>query len=329
MWLWMAGVLAVLILLLMLASTLASAERSMPEVNAPARLPATVQLLAEPLPGMPGDVSPSWEDANGIDPALDMVKLVWTVMEDHRRGEFEAALEGWNSVQFDYDTDFYRMVAIGHANLVIGNLEGAKYALSTAEEMAPNNAVVHYFLGVLRLEEAALAHDWYDAVGPTRTRFVSYVPRDVVPNSRSMYLLAARSELERAIELAPTVRLDEPLTPEAWYTTMALGPTVGDLLLAMGAENFAAKAHNLLAPMLLENGLLEAAETHLDAAVRGGMYVGFGYVDLIGEYEDRGHYLDAARVCAKAVDHGLDEKTGRQRALMNLERMYLSVKPTD
>jgi hypothetical protein len=315
MWLWVAGVLAAIVLLLMMARSAANAERSLPEANAPARLPATVQLSAEPLPGMPGEVPP------GFDPAMDMVKLVWTVMEDHRRGEFEAALEGWNSLQLDYDTDFYRMVAIGHANLAMGNLEGAKYALSTADEMAPNNAVVHYFLGVLRMEEAARVHDWYDAVGPTRTRIVAYAPREVVPNSRSMYLLAARSELERAIELAPTVRLDEPLTPDAWYTTMALGPTVGDLLLAMGAENFAAKAHNLLVPILLEDGSLEAAETHLDAAVRGGRYVGFGYVDLIGEYEASGRYLDAARVCAKAVGHGLDEEAAHERAMANLDRL--------
>jgi tetratricopeptide (TPR) repeat protein len=305
----MAGAAAAIVLLLLMASAAAAAEHAMPGVNAPARLPATVNLLADPLPG-----------AAGVDPAMDMVKLVWTVMEDHRRGEFEAALEGWNSVRLDYDTDFYRLVAIGHANLAMGNLEEAKYALTTAAEMTPNHAVVHYFLGVLRMEEAALAPDWYDSIGPNATRFVAYVPREIVPNSRSMYLLAARNELERAIELAPMVRLDEPLTPDAWETTMALGPTVGDLLLAMGAEDFAARAHNLLGPILLENGALEAAEIHLDAAVRGGMYVGFGYVDLLDGYEERGRYLDAARVCAKAVGHGLEEDAAHTRAMANLDR---------
>jgi hypothetical protein len=106
---------AAIVLLLLMASAAAAAEHAMPGVNAPARLPATVNLLADPLPG-----------AAGVDPAMDMVKLVWTVMEDHRRGEFEAALEGWNSVRLDYDTDFYRLVAIGHANLAMGNLEEAK-----------------------------------------------------------------------------------------------------------------------------------------------------------------------------------------------------------
>jgi hypothetical protein len=102
---------------------------------------------------------------------------------------------------------------------------------------------------------------------------------------------------------------------------MALGPTVGDLLLAMGADDFAARAHNLLAPVLLETSSLEAAEMHLDAAVRGGMYVGFGYVDLIDKYEESGRYLDAARVCAKAVDHGLTEEAAHARATANLDRL--------
>jgi hypothetical protein len=48
------------------------------------------------------------------------------------------------------------------------------------------------------------------------------------------------------------------------------------------------------------------------------MFVSFNYVDLIDEFEARGYHLDAARVCAKAVGHGLNEDAAHARAMANL-----------
>jgi hypothetical protein len=185
---------------------------------------------------------------------------------------------------------------------------------------------VSYFVGILRLEQARYAPDYYDALGIETIRLVAlssprdrYMPDDIVPNSRSMYRMLARVELEKAVGLADEIDLAEPLTPD-YGDYPALRPTVRDLLVAMGAENFAAQAHNMLGPMCIEDGALTDAEIHIDAARDAGRFVGYSYVDLATELEKQGHWLDAARVSAKAVGHGMDESTAHRRAMMNLGR---------
>ncbi len=226
-------------------------------------------------------------------------------------------MDVWRSFNLAYDRDQWRHVAIAQASMALGQYEEAAQALDAAEELSADNAVVHYFRGLLRLDQVDHAYDWQDAVGPADVRYVSYVP-DVVPNSRAMYRYTARVELEQAIRLADKVKLDHPLTPDYWYSTMAIGPTVGDLLLATGADNFKARAHNVLGGLLLEEGALDKAEYHIDRAAQADMFVSFNYVDLIDEFEARGYYLDAARVCAKAVGHGLTEEAAHARAMANL-----------
>ena len=95
-----------------------------------------------------------------------------------------------------------------------------------------------------------------------------------------MYELAATLDFERAIELACALQLDEAIVPDRFPTSSALEPTVGDLLLALGADNFQAKAHNTLGYLFLKRGALEPAEQHMDDAVQGGLDVVYGYRDL-------------------------------------------------
>jgi len=59
-------------------------------------------------------------------------------------------------------------------------------------------------------------------------------------------------------------------------------PCVGDLLLEMGADNFACKAHMRLFGLHLDRGELLAAELDLDAAV--GIAPLYGYQDLAEAY---------------------------------------------
>ena len=59
---------------------------------------------------------------------------------------------------------------------------------------------------------------------------------------------------------------------------------MGDLLLAMGADNFVGKAHNLLFGLHLDRGELLAAELDLDAAVATGIAPLYGYQDLAEAY---------------------------------------------
>lgn len=304
---------------LLLVFVLASGTSGANVDRAPQPLPTFVDRSAEPMPGAMPEVDA--EQPSG-EPSVDRVLLVWTALDHQRREEWEIALDHWRGVQLADDAEAWRYVAIAQAHLALGQYDETAEALDTAEKIEPDNAVVHYFRGLLRLEQVPHAYDWYDAVEPGPTRLAAYVPTDVIPNSRAMYRYDARMELEKAIDLAGDVRLDQPLTPAHWRSTMALGPTVGDLLLATGADNFQARAHNILGGLLLEEGALDKAEYHIDRAAKAGMFVSFNYVDLIEEYEGRGYYLDAARVCAKAVGHGMDEEAARARAAANLQASF-------
>ena len=168
---------------------------------------------------------------------------------------------------------------------------------------APDNPLAYYFRRVLRMQQAALAWDWLEDSGPRNTRLVAVTPHNVVPNTKSMYELAATMDFEKAIDLARTFRFlnGEAILPDQLGTKAALEPTVGDLLIALEAEKFVGKAHLALGNLFLERDALELAELHLDAAVQEGINVVLGY-RLLGEaYGARGQDTDATRAFLKAT----------------------------
>lgn len=312
--LWIAGsLLAAMLLLLILQSTVGAAERG---PLAPPTLSTFDALVASPLPPLPGvRLTPN-----------DQTLLVWDALGTLRENDYEAAIAMWEGVLLRDEAEVWRQIALGNVHLALGNREEATTALKLAAEIRPDNPVVNYFVGILRLEQARYAPDYYDAMGIETIRLVGYqgphdryMPDDAVPNSRSMYRMLARVELEKAVGLAAQVDLDEPLTPE-YDNYVALRPTVRDLLVAMDVENFPARAHNMLGPMCIEDGALDEAEMHIDAARDAGLFVGYSYVDLVTEMEKQGHWLDAARVSAKAVGNGMDENAAHRRAMLNMQR---------
>ena len=102
----------------------------------------------------------------------------------------------------------------------------------------------------------------------------------------------------------------------------ALEPTVGDLLLATGADNYVSKAHNTLSYLHLETGALEEAERHMDEAAAGGMSIVYGYEDLGEQYARRHRHADAARAYLKAMKHGRGKVTPARKAWENLHRTW-------
>jgi len=130
--------------------------------------------------------------------------------------------------------------------------------------------------------------------------------------------LAATGAFEQAIEYAAQVDRNQPLLPPEWPLESQLLPTVGDLLLALGAEHFEATAHVTLAQMFLERSNLELAEQHLDAARARGAQVAFGYQDLTTGYEQVNRPVDAARAGLKALAYGPHERDDLARLLANL-----------
>ena len=250
-------------------------------------------------------------------PKADLAMQVWQALELQHSQKYDAAITVWRTLDLPCETTAWKQVALGQAYLATGEMDSAAEALFEAKDLESDNPVVHYFLGLLRLEQAYVAEEWQDDVGLPGPTLVAYKPMDVAPNTKSMYQLSATMELEEAIKLAPDVWADQPLVPADWPTRAALAPTVGDLLLAVSADNFEAKAHNMLSYLYLERGLLETAEGHMDSASNGGLKV-IGYADLGDKYAEAGEHTDAARAYVKAMKHSPDKVTPARKAWDNL-----------
>jgi tetratricopeptide (TPR) repeat protein len=261
--------------------------------------------LAKPLPMM--EVLP-----------VDLNFQLWRILANHRQGEAQAALDGWEQVRLPSDTEVWRHVARGMALLQLGEFERAAWALERAESMQVDNPVVHYAIGILRLEQAHTAREWYDAVGPTLVRLAAYRPREVVPNSKSMYELAAMMEFEAALENADKLERTLVLSmPDHRVQETAPLATVRDLLMAIGMDRFEAQSHNILGAMYIDRGNAAQAEEHLDAAVAQGASVVYGYRDLGALYEQEGRHSDAFRAYLKAMGHDPSLIRPLQKALEN------------
>lgn len=193
-------------------------------------------------------------------------------------------------------------------------LEEAAAALQSAEQLDPRNPLVRYYTGLYLLERAEAARDWADAAATFDIRLAAFDPQEsaptpwIMPNSASMFRLAAIQELEAAISLQGEVDLAQPLVSMTTFEEPDIVPTVHDLLLACGGDRFVADAHSIVSYLYLERGNADAAEQHLDHATAGGATVIYGYDDVARAYEMQGRYLSAARAAAKSVQDGLNKR---------------------
>jgi tetratricopeptide (TPR) repeat protein len=148
----------------------------------------------------------------------------------------------------------------------------------------------------------------------------------VAPNTRDMYELMAMQDLTKAIELAPAMDLDAPLTPYAGQTlgmkyVPFVTPTVRDLLQALGADRYPARAHNVLGEMNTDRGLFEEAEEHLDAAAMEQMNAPLAYRRLGQALEAEGDFPAAVRVFRKAFHNGDPNLVPAVKMLINSWRV--------
>jgi tetratricopeptide (TPR) repeat protein len=268
--------------------------------------------------GLPADIERWASPLNEPGLAEDVATSIWRAIDLHHRGEGEQAVAVWKRIQLPPETEVWSLVALADTYLASGELAQAGEVLAVAKERAAENAVVHYYLGLLRLGQSQFAEEWYDAVMPGRTRLAAWTSPDVAPNTRSMYQLAAIQEFEAAIDGAPDVWFDQPLVPAQTPTSAMFEPTVRDLLLALRSENFVAKSHNALGCLFLDRGSLELAEEHMDEAAAGGVAVLYGYSDLAEEYVRAGQRWDAIRAYLKATQQEADKVTPLVKAWKNL-----------
>lgn len=225
----------------------------------------------------------------------------WQAMITQARGELSRAVALWHAVELPPQTAVWSDVALGAAHLEQGNVYAASLVLDTAWDADEGNPVVHYFTALLHMEEAELSHDWPDAVGGRTTRWAGYTRPTVVPNTASMYRLAAAMEFENAIDRSDTLNAEAPLLPTIGTSDPTLQPVVSDLLIAVGADNYLANSHHILGHLFLERDNPKAAESHFDDARELGAAVLFGYDELGSWYEENGRHLDAGRAYAKSL----------------------------
>ena len=227
--------------------------------------------------------------------------MVWNVLTAHRMGDFDRVIGPWKEVPLAPGMSGYRRVALAAIYLEKGDLENAGIEINAAREALPNSPVVHYYAALYRLGQAAGSRDWPDCIGPSNIQLASYERSERPIMTASAYELAAANELHEALELNATFNRYAPLLLDGDTAEPGLRPTVNDLLLALGADRWEGNAHNMLGVHYLARGTASEAETHLDAAVKNGANVLYGYQDLANLYEGQGRFAEAARADLKAL----------------------------
>jgi tetratricopeptide (TPR) repeat protein len=290
---WLVLIIAALALMVLLANAVAA------EPMEPNRLPDDMGLLAKPIE--PPQIKPYFPEelpTLPLAPEAAAARL-WMILEQQRAGQMAEAIAAWQTLPMPAEADVWRQVAIAAAHLQRGDLGLAQKHLELARETAPDQAVVAYYMGVLRLEQAEAALVVPDELTEGRLRMVAHVPaRGVMANVLLKAL--ARTELHMAVARAAEVRLDERLIAgDADMEERIVVPCVGDLLVALEADNFVGKAHHLLFGLELERGQAAGAEEHLDLAVATGIAPLYGYADLAEVYLAQGNEPAALRAGRK------------------------------
>jgi tetratricopeptide (TPR) repeat protein len=256
--------------------------------------------------------------------ALEM----WSALSYQAGEQFPAAILQWEPIVMSAETAPWRNVALAAAYVECGHLTAAETELDKAGVDHEASALVHYYRGLVLLEQAQRAAHWYETLAPQRVKWAVYrkVPAVEVPMTSDIYELMAVGQLEQAARLAEAVDPGQLLLPAAAVIDPALSPTVGDLLAALGARQFQAQAHQMLGHLLLQRDQTAMAESHLDRASALHTIRVWGYEDLGDQYAQQGRHLDAARAYCKEVRNGpkssttSEDQTGNGAAAAKLLR---------
>jgi hypothetical protein len=296
---WLLLIAFAIIAALALVTALAAGEPMMDPMGEPARLPADVEMLAKPM-----DVAPARPFFPEEEPVYDLPSAalaarIWMNLETQRAGLAREVLAGWQQIRLPGQAEAWREVAMAAANLTAGKLDRAAMHLDNAREYENAQAVVAYYTGILRLEQAAAEARVPDEATDATMRLVAYEPMQGTV-AQTVLRVLARRQLELAIARAGEIRLDERLViGEPGMEEEFVVPRVGDLLVALEANNFVGKAHHMLFAMEMDRGQLRQAEEHLDQAVATGIAPLFGYGDLAEGYLALERPADALRVTQK------------------------------
>ena len=292
---WLLLVIAASALVLAVASALGAADPR----KEPRLLPDDMGTIAKPMP--PESARPFFPEypPERALPAAEAAARLWMTLEGQRAGCIGEALAGWGQVNLPEETAHWQEIGMAAAYLKLGDFHKAEVHLDVARELAPQNAVVAYFTGLMRIEQAAANGSVPDDKQRERDVLVAYTPAE----DQLLCRMLAIAELRNAIARVGEIRLDERLMatdPQIEETIVV--PRVGDLLVALGADNFVGQSHHLLYGLLRDRGNLTVAEFHLDQAAGSGIPVADSYRGLAAAYLDDGRSADGLRVARKDLD---------------------------
>ncbi len=267
----------------------------------------------DPCPGpLPSDVD---RIAQPITRSASLTATWRGTIAAYRKGRLQDALAGWRRLEIAGEYEVWRDLSLGAAHLYLGELDAAAAHLRVARQTDHENPVVHYFIGLLRREQATTVADNRNAADGSAVRLANHAPHGnwlMLPGeTRNRLLREAINEFELAIRFAPEFDPSQRLVAKAVDQPAAVlgvsgitAPNVGDLLETLGADNFTGKSHGLLAHLYLDRGHPDAAEHHVDQAEQQGIPVPHGYRKVGRMYEAQGRAVDAARAYQKAVARG-------------------------
>jgi hypothetical protein len=292
-WVLLAILAAALVLVL---ATVAAADPMLPE---PGRLPGDMNEVAQPLVPEVKPFFPETPPYPVREPA-EVAARIWMTLEHQRAGCVAEALAGWQGIYLEGGAEVWREIAMGAAYLQAADVDAAALHLDAARAIDPEHPVVAYYTGILRLEQAAAAVRVPDEMPGFDLRMVAFVP-ERGEQARRQYQLEARQELLMAIARADMIWLDERLVTGDRVEEEMVIPRVGDVLVALGADNFVGQAHHLLFGVELDLGATMAAEEHLDLAVATGIAPILGYEELAEAYLQQDQPADALRATRKDI----------------------------
>jgi hypothetical protein len=178
------------------------------------------------------------------------------------------------------------------------DLPQALKRVEVGERLAPHHPVVAYLRGKVWFELAQRAGEATEESSPGDQPGRGLPPTPMV--ERAVYEMMAIADFQEAIEREDVVDPADALVPFPVLNGQRTGgPCVGELLAAIGGEQFVGHSHRLLYRLHLRRQEFTDAEQQLDQAVQVGVAAFDDHRTLVAAMIEAGDQTAAVRVLGK------------------------------